>query len=87
MKIKEGFILREIAGSFIVVAVGDAVKNFNGVINLNPTGAFLWKKLSEGGDEQTLLKALLDEYEVDEQLAKRDIAMFIDKLKNANLLI
>ena len=87
MKIKEGFILREIAGSFIVVAVGDAVKNFNGVINLNPTGAFLWKKLSEGGDEQTLLKALLDEYEVDEQLAKRDIAMFIDKLKNTNLLI
>ena len=87
MKIKEGFILREIAGSFIVVAVGDAVKTFNGVINLNPTGAFLWKQLSEGGDEETLLKALLGEYDVDEELAKRDIAMFIEKLKKANLLI
>ncbi len=87
MKIRDGFILREIAGSFIVVAVGDAVKTFNGVINLNPTGAFLWKKLSEGGDEETLLKALLSEYDVDEEIARKDIAMFIEKLKNANLLI
>ena len=64
MKIKEGFVLREIAGSYIVVAVGDAVKTFNGVINLNQTGALLWKELSEGGDEETLLKALLAEYDV-----------------------
>ncbi len=87
MKIKEGFILREIAGSFIVVAVGEAVKSFNGVINLNPTGALLWKKLSEGGDENDLLKALLDEYDVEEEVAKKDIELFIAKLKNANLLV
>ena len=42
MKIKEGFILREVAGNYIVVAVGSAVKQFNGVITLNETGAFLW---------------------------------------------
>ena len=87
MKIKEGFILREIAGSFIVVAVGEAVKSFNGVINLNPTGALLWKKLSEGGDEQSLLKALLDEYDVEEEVAKKDIELFIDRLKKANLIV
>ena len=87
MKIKEGFILREIAGSYIVVAVGDAVKSFNGVISLNQTGAFLWKALRDGGDENTLLKALLDEYDVEKELAKRDIALFLAKLKSANLLI
>ncbi len=87
MKIKEGFILREIAGSYIVVAVGDAVKSFNGVISLNQTGAFLWKALADGGDENTLLKALLDEYDVEEELAKRDIALFLAKLKSANLLV
>ena len=87
MKIKEGFILREIAGSFIVVAVGDAVKTFNGVINLNQTGALLWKELAKGGDEDALVKALLSEYDVDEEIAKKDAQEFIAKLKGANLLI
>ncbi len=87
MKIKQGFILREIAGSYIVVAVGDAVKTFNGVINLNQTGALLWKELSKGGDEETLLKALLAEYDVSEEIAKKDIELFIAKLKGANLLV
>ena len=87
MKIKDGFVLREIAGSYIVVAVGDAVKSFNGVITLNQTGAFLWKYLSEGCDENALLKALLDEYDVQEDIAKRDIELVITKLKKANLLV
>lgn len=87
MKIKEGFILREIAGSFIVVAVGDAVKTFNGVINLNQTGAMLWKELANGGDKDALVKVLLDNYDVDEQIAKNDVDAFIAKLKGANLLV
>ena len=87
MKIKEGFILREIAGSFIVVAVGDAVKTFNGVINLNQTGALLWKALENGGDKEALVKVLLDNYEVDEAIANNDVDAFIAKLKGANLLI
>ena len=70
MKIKDGFILREVAGNYIVVAVGEAVKSFNGVINLNETGAFLWKILQTGGDEQSLITALLSEYEVSEEIAK-----------------
>ena len=45
MKLKSGFILREIAGSSIIVPVGERVKEFNGVINLNDTGVFLWNIL------------------------------------------
>jgi hypothetical protein len=86
MKIKEGFILREVVGNYIVVAVGNAVKQFNGVINLNETGAFLWKRLSEGAEEQDLIDALLNEYEVSEEIAKRDVGKFIDKLKQENLI-
>ena len=44
MKIKQGFMLREVAGNYVVVAVGEASKKFNGVINLNESGAFIWKK-------------------------------------------
>jgi hypothetical protein len=86
MKIKEGFILREVAGSFIVVAVGDAVKEFKGVINLNETGALLWKELQKGATEEDLKKALLNEYDVTEEIADRDVKAFIDSLNKANLI-
>ncbi len=85
MKIKEGFILREVAGSFIVVAVGNRVKEFNGVINLNETGAFLWKMLEKGADEEGLKKVLLEEYDVTEEIAERDIKSFVDRIKEAGL--
>ncbi len=86
MKIKEGFILREVAGNYIVVAVGSAVKQFNGVITLNETGAYLWKQLEKGCEEEQLVSALLSEYEVDEETAKKDVKAFIEKLSVANLI-
>lgn len=87
MKIKDGFILREVAGSFIVVAVGEAVKNFHGIINLNETGAFLWKILESGASKEDLIKALLAEYDVDEKTAVSDVNGFIEKLQEAKLVL
>ena len=86
MKIKDGFILREVAGNFIVVAVGNAVKDFNGVITLNEVGAFLWKKLEVGATEEDLVDALLSEYEVEKDVAEADVKKFVDKLVGAGLV-
>lgn len=86
MKIKEGFIIREVAGNFIVVAVGSAVKQFNGVITLNETGSFLWKKLQDGCEKEDLIDALLNEYEVSKDVAEADVTAFIEKLNGAGLL-
>ena len=86
MKIKSGLILREVADNYIVVAVGERVKEFNGLINLNSTGAFLWKKLETGAEEEDLVKALLDEYEIDEQTARKDVSLFVGKIKEAKLV-
>ena len=86
MKIKDGFMLREVAGSFIVVAVGEAVKNFNGIINLNETGAFLWKLLEKGATKEELTAKLLEEYDVDEKTAENDVNTFINKLSEAKLV-
>ena len=86
MKIKDGYLLREVAGNYIVVAVGEAVKEFNGVINLNETGAFLWKILQEGATEEQLLNALLEEYEVEKELAEKDVKAFVAKLTEAKLI-
>jgi hypothetical protein len=86
MKLKEGYVLREVAGNYIVVAVGEAVKNFNGVINLNESAAFLWQQLLEDKTEEQLVTALLGEYEVSEEIAKRDVKAFVEKLNGAKLL-
>lgn len=86
MKIKDGFVLREVAGSYIVVAVGEAVKTFKGIVNLNETGAFLWKILEKGATKDEMLKKLLAEYDVDEETAKADIDGFVNKLQEAKLV-
>ncbi len=86
MKIKEGYILSEIAGNYHVVAVGKAVKEFKGIINLNKTGAFLFEKLIKGATEEELITALINEYEVDEQTAKDDVIKFTKGLSEANLV-
>ena len=86
MKIKEGYLLREVAGNYIVVAVGEAVKEFNGLVNLNESAAFLWKQLEEDKTEEQLGAALLSEYEVEEQKAKEDVGAFVKKLQEAKLI-
>ena len=86
MKIKDGFILREVADSYLVVAVGKRAKKFNGLITLNETGAFLWEQLSKGSDSEQLVKKLLAEYDIDETSAKAGVSAFLAKLQEANLL-
>ena len=87
MKIKEGFILREIGGSFVVVAVGNASKHFKGVIKLNDSGAFLWQKLETGNFNcEELAKELQNQYDVDEVTAKNDVNEFINNLKEAKII-
>lgn len=86
MKIKEGYLLREVAGNHVVVPTGKAALDFSGVITLNGTGAFLWKLLHTDKTEQELLSSILDEYEIDEAAAGMDISEFLARLKGADLL-
>ena len=69
MIIKKGFMLRNVAGNNIVVAVGEASKHFSGVITLNETGAFLWNLLTVETTKEELLKSLLNEYDISEEVA------------------
>lgn len=85
MKLKNGYILRKVANSFVVVALGDAAKERNIMISLNETGAFLWEKLSEECDEDTLVKALLEEYDTDENTARADVRAFMKKVREEGL--
>lgn len=87
MKVKDGFVLRKVAGNYIIIGVGEEAVDFNGMITVNETGAFLWNLLSEDITVDELLSALLKEYDIDENTAKADIDEFITKLKEGELLI
>jgi len=87
MQIKSEFMLKNVAGSFIVVPIGENSVNFNAMITLNESGAFLWNELSEDKTEDQLVSALTAEYDVDEATARKDISRFIESIKGAGLLI
>ena len=82
MKLKDGFILRQVAGKTVVLPC-DETLDLNMMITLNDTGAFLWEKLQEETTQEALVAALLGEYDVDEEMAKASVAAFVEKL-NAN---
>ena len=86
MKIKDGFVLRSIAGTHVVVPSGDNCLNFNGMITLNDSAAFLWKLLQECSDVDAMTKALLAEYEVDENTARTCSENFLNKLVEAKVV-
>lgn len=86
MKIRDGFVVRTVAGESVVIALKEVSKEFNGVIRLNETGRFLWDILVKGADEDALVKALLSEYDVGEDVARADVLSFVGKLKGANII-
>ena len=86
MKIKEGFVVREIAGETVVVALGKASKIFNGLIRLNGTAKIIWQKLASGCEREEIIEAILEEYEIDRETVEKDVDGFIEKLKGAKIL-
>ncbi len=87
MKIKDGFMLKKVGGQYVAVALGEASRDFNGIIRMNETGKLLWEQLSSEKTEEQLIAALTDEYGIEEGQAKADIAEFTEKLRKAALLV
>ena len=87
MKIKKGFVMEKVGGSYLAVATGAMANEFKALVRLNGTGAFLWQQLSEGDKcEEDLLRAILEEYEVEEDRARADIEAFKKTLLGAGIL-
>lgn len=86
MKIKEGYLLHKISGQTVVLPTGGEL-DLNVMITLNETGAFLWEHMQSETDEDTLVKVLLDEYDVDEETAGKCVAAFVEKLRSHDFLI
>ena len=88
MKINENFVLQRVADEFIVVPVGEAADNMCGVIRLNSTGAFIWKKLEEEDlEEDDLVQALSNEYLADSNRIREDVISYIQQLSEWGCLL
>ena len=86
MKLSENFVLRQVADTWVVLPVGQASVDFNGMLTLNESGAILWNALAAVGDREALADALLAEYEVDRATALADVDEFLLKLKDIGCL-
>lgn len=86
MKLKSGFVLREVAGENVVVATGRAGEGFHGMISLNDTGKEIWLGLEEGLGETQIRERIMQKYEVDFGTAERDVAELIEQIRDAGFL-
>jgi len=86
MKISKQFLLRNVAGRNVIVPVGSAVLDFNAMITVNETGAFLFSLLQENDmTEEQLVDAITAEYDVSKEKAAEDIKAFCEKIAAAGI--
>lgn len=86
MRVEKDFVLRKIAGEFIIIPTGKTTLNFNGLITANEVGAKLWEMLQEEVTFDDLVAGILNEYEVEESIAREDIQEFLDELTRGGIL-
>lgn len=86
MKIKTGFVLKEIAGNTVIFPVGEEAIKRKAIINVNKTGAFLWKELQQETTQEELISKVVHQYKIDQELAKTDVVNFINLLRTHELI-
>ena len=73
MKLKSGFALRQIAGENVIIPMGMDTINFNRLITLNASAAWLWERLQDKTfDENIIADMLVEHYGIDQELAYKD---------------
>lgn len=86
MNIKKELISREIAGERFLVPVGKTVYDSHGLFILTEVGGFIWDLLPEAEDSEQIVAAVLDSYDVDEVTARADVAAFLEKLTELDII-
>lgn len=86
MKVKDGFVLRNVVDEYIVMPTGDNIAKFEGAVVLNEVSAFVFEKLQHPMSKEDLLQAILDEFDVDEETAKNDLDALVEKLSDMGLI-
>ena len=86
MRIKQGFVMRDVAGQAVAIATGEASKSFHGMVKLNGTGADIWRGVEEGLDDASIADRIAAKYEVDPDRAPQHGDAFIARMREAGLV-
>ncbi len=86
MKLKEEIVTGNIDGRDFAVATGKLSGKFNCIMNNNPTAAFIFNLLKTEQTEESIVKAMLEKYDADENEIRADVREFIEKLSNMGIL-
>ncbi|MFR3529426.1 PqqD family protein [Massilistercora timonensis] len=86
MKIKEGFVLRQVADQWMAVPIGSMAEKVHGLIALNETGADIWKILQEDHTEEEVVDILMASYESDREEVGQSVKEFISSLQESDIL-
>lgn len=81
------FLLQNVAGTQVIVPVGNAVIDFPGMITVNGTGAYIWQLLEHEQTVESLAQAIVENYEVTEAQATADVEAFLAQLQPTGALI
>ena len=87
MKLNENFILKNIAGTAVVVPVGEAVNDIKGMITLNGPAEIIWKGLQDGKNIDSIVMEIKTEYDASEDVIKNDVDAFLNKLRTYKILV
>lgn len=86
MEVLKQFAIREIAGEYLLVPVGRAALDLNGMITLNDVAADIWNMIPEAKDEEDIVQKLLEQYEVSEEEVRSDVKSFLNKLRKLEIV-
>ena len=86
MKIKEGFVLREVMGNNVIIAVGKASREFRGMVQLNASAAQIWKYIGEGKTRDQIVDAMLEDFDAERSVIESDVDRSIDQFASNGLI-
>lgn len=86
MRIKDGFVMRDVAGQAVAVATGEASKSFHGMIKLNSTGSKIWRGIEAGDNEAAIAGSLANEYSIDPEQALADVNAFTARMREIGIV-
>lgn len=86
MIIKKEFVMREIAGDYVLVPIGQTGNEFKGLFPMTETGAFIWELLPEADSEKYIVSKFLEEYDVDRETVENDVNEFLANLRSFGII-
>lgn len=87
MKLKYNFLIQEVAGIYMAVAIGEGAENFKGMIKMNGTAKRVFELIQQGLSEKDIIATMLEEYEASESDIQKSVDTMVNQLNSQNLIV